>query len=52
VDHAILLPLRRGEFAPELTSRLPGAALGDAAGPRGWNDAVLKLLESAPIQRR
>ena len=51
-DHAILLPVRRGEFAPELTSRLPRAVPGDTAGPQGWNDAVLKLLESAPIERR
>ena len=51
-DHAILLPVRRGEFVPELTLRLPRAVPGEAAGPQGWNDAVLKLLEGAAIERR
>ena len=51
VDQAIILPARKGEFAPELTSRLPRATSGDAAGPHGWNDAVLKLFEALPVQR-
>jgi mannosyl-3-phosphoglycerate phosphatase family protein len=52
VDQAILLPTRKRELAPELTSRLPQAVLGEAGGPQGWNDAILKLLEGAAIERR
>jgi len=46
-DQAVVLPHRGQEFEQALTSRLPNAIPGDASGPAGWNDAVLKLLEEA-----
>jgi mannosyl-3-phosphoglycerate phosphatase family protein len=46
-DQAVLLPQRGQEFDPVLTSRLPKAIPGEASGPAGWNQAVLKALEEA-----
>ena len=46
-DHAVALPQRGQEFDPLLSSRLPKAITGEAPGPVGWNQAVLKALEEA-----
>jgi mannosyl-3-phosphoglycerate phosphatase len=45
-DQAVVLPQRGQEFDPAVTARLPRAIPATASGPVGWNDAVLKLLES------
>lgn len=50
VDHAIVLPLPNKEFDETLTSHLPHAITGEAHGPAGWNECVLKLLET-PVNR-
>jgi mannosyl-3-phosphoglycerate phosphatase family protein len=44
-DQAVVLPRRAGEFDPLLSSRLAKGIQGDASGPAGWNQAVLKALE-------
>jgi mannosyl-3-phosphoglycerate phosphatase family protein len=44
-DHAVALPQRGHDFDPVLSSRLPKALTGEAAGPVGWNQAALKALE-------
>jgi mannosyl-3-phosphoglycerate phosphatase len=46
-DQAVVLPRRAGEFDPLLSSRLAKGIQGDASGPAGWNQAVLKALEEA-----
>lgn len=52
MDHSILLPIRKGEFSPELTSRLPRAMAGEAAGPLGWNTALLRMLKNSDLERQ
>ncbi len=49
VDQAVLLPLPDGSFAQEVLSRLPHVTRGTAAGPAGWNEAVLRIL--SPLRR-
>lgn len=44
VDSPIVMP---GAHAAILMERLPQALLAPAAGPAGWNDAVLALLDPA-----
>jgi len=46
-DHAIVLPRRGQDFDPALSSKLPKAIHGDAPGPKGWNQAVLTMLEDS-----
>jgi len=44
VDWAVLLPGADGSFEPSVLSRLPRVHRGNAPGPAGWNEAVLRLL--------
>jgi mannosyl-3-phosphoglycerate phosphatase len=44
-DQAIVLPRRGQEVDPALALKLPKAIHGDAPGPKGWNQAVLIMLE-------
>jgi mannosyl-3-phosphoglycerate phosphatase family protein len=46
VDMAIVLPLRTGEWDAALISRLPRAARGEEAGPGGWSQAIIRVLEA------
>lgn len=46
VNQAVLLPQPDGSFAPEVLSRLPHVIRGTAAGPAGWNEAVLRILSA------
>ncbi len=43
-DVAVLLPEASGSFAPEVLARLPAVRRGNAPGPAGWNEAVLRIL--------
>ncbi len=45
VDHAVLLPHPDGSYDAEVISRLPRVTRGSAPGPRGWNQAVLCILD-------
>ena len=45
-DTAVVLPRRPGEFDEALISRLPRALRGEQAGPAGWSQAILKILET------
>jgi mannosyl-3-phosphoglycerate phosphatase len=47
VDRPIVIPRPDGAAHPELTS-LPRAAIAPAPGPRGWNAAVLEILDHLP----
>ncbi|MFY9584448.1 MAG: HAD-IIB family hydrolase [Candidatus Acidiferrales bacterium] len=46
VDQAVLLPQPDGTFASDVLSRLPHVLRGAAAGPAGWNQAVLQILDT------
>ena len=46
-DTAVVLPRRPGQFDQALLSRLPQALRGEQAGPAGWSQAILKILETA-----
>jgi mannosyl-3-phosphoglycerate phosphatase len=43
---AVLLPKPDGSFDEAVLTKLPRVIRGSAAGPAGWNAAVLQLLES------
>jgi hypothetical protein len=45
VDHPIILPESHNVVNPDLMTRLPNATLGEAPSARGWNQAVLRVLE-------
>lgn len=45
VMRAIVVPDRTGRPAPELLAGAPGAELAPFPGPRGWNAAVLAVLQ-------
>lgn len=44
VDRPIVMPRHDGRLDRELERGLPGAEIAPAAGPRGWNAAVLAVL--------
>ncbi len=46
VEQSFLLPGPDGQFNAEVLAKLPKVARGEAPGPEGWNDAVLRLLSS------
>jgi len=46
VDHAFLLAGPSGGHDPQVVARVPRITRVDAAGPSGWKEAVLSLLES------
>jgi mannosyl-3-phosphoglycerate phosphatase family protein len=46
-DQALVLPLRGLQFEAVLSSGLPQSIPGEASGPVGWNQAVLKALQEA-----
>jgi mannosyl-3-phosphoglycerate phosphatase len=45
VDRPILMPRAAGGVEPALLSALPEAEIAPEAGPAGWNQAVLAVLE-------
>lgn len=45
VDRVVQLPQKNDHFDATLVSRFPGATRGSAAGPAGWNAAVLQLIQ-------
>jgi mannosyl-3-phosphoglycerate phosphatase len=45
VDRAVLVPRPGGELDPDLAARLPDAERAPGPGSRGWNAAVLAVLE-------
>ena len=49
VQRAIVIPRRSGAVDPELAAALPAAERASAAGPQGWNDAVLAVLEGRTL---
>jgi mannosyl-3-phosphoglycerate phosphatase len=44
-DTAVILPRRPGEFDDVLLSRLPRAKRAEQAGPAGWGEAIMQVLE-------
>lgn len=45
VSRAVVIPDCTGKPAPELRMAIPGAEVAPHPGPRGWNAAVLAVLE-------
>jgi mannosyl-3-phosphoglycerate phosphatase len=50
VDQAVLLPRPDGRYDRAVLRAVPGVIRGSAPGPEGWNEAVLRALQSAPIR--
>jgi predicted mannosyl-3-phosphoglycerate phosphatase (HAD superfamily) len=46
MDTAVVLPRHKGEFDPELISKLPRATRAEKAGPPGWSQALHKILQA------
>jgi len=51
VERPIVVPRRDGAIDPALEARLRGAEHAEAPGPKGWNAAVLALLEGRSLPR-
>jgi mannosyl-3-phosphoglycerate phosphatase len=50
VDQAVLLPRPDGRYDRAVLRAVPGVIRGSAPGPEGWNEAVLRALQSTPIR--
>lgn len=51
VDRRVLMPRRDGDVEPALLAAFPEAECAPQAGPRGWNLAMLALLDGQPLAR-
>jgi mannosyl-3-phosphoglycerate phosphatase len=50
VDLAVIVPRPDGRSDPALAAALPQATIAPAAGPAGWNDAILDILRQQRIE--